>query len=323
MIPPAVATFLKGYAMGAANVIPGVSGGTVAFITGIFETLVNALKSFDASALQLLINGRLREFWAHIHGNFLLPLGVGVLVSAVSLAKLLTYLFEHHPILIWAFFFGLILASAYYVGRTVERWRAGPIIALIVGLAIAVSFALIKPTEENPATGYLILCGVVGICSMIIPGLSGSFVLILMGNYMLILDSVRELADAAASLDFAAMTGPLKIFVPVAIGAAFGLLAFSHLVSWLFRKFRNIAVALLTGFVAGSLLIIWPWKTPIHAMAANGEPLLRSSGKQIVEGYEWFLPSLANGQTWAAIGLIVLGAVVVILMESFGDQHQQ
>ena len=144
--------------MGAANVIPGVSGGTVAFITGIFETLINALKSFDLEAIQLLMKFRLKDFWQHVNGVFLVPLGLGVVISVASLAKLLGYLFDNHPVLIWALFFGLILASVYYVGKTVGRWSLGPVLTLLAGLAIAVIIALLKPASENASLGYLILC---------------------------------------------------------------------------------------------------------------------------------------------------------------------
>lgn len=304
--------------MGAANVIPGVSGGTVAFITGIFETLINALKSFDVEALQLLTKGRFKEFWNHINGAFLVPLGLGVVISVASLAKLLGYLFDNHSEMVWALFFGLILASVYYVGKTVGRWRVGPIIGLLVGLGIAVTIALLKPATENASVFYLVLCGVVGVCSMIIPGLSGSFVLILMGNYRLILDSLSDLVSAGTSFDFAAMSGPLRIFLPVIVGVVVGLVAFSHFISWLFKRFRDVAVALLTGFVAGSLMIIWPWKNPIHKIGEDGGPVLRSSGRKVVEGYEWQLPDMTP-TTWMALGLIVIGVVAVVLMENMAN----
>ncbi len=316
MIPPAIRTFIKGYAMGAANVIPGVSGGTVAFITGIFETLINALKSLDLTAIKFLTKGELARFWKHINGNFLLPLGLGVVISVASLAKLLGYLFDHHPIQIWALFFGLILASIYYVGKTVGRWGAGPLLSLLVGLAIAVGIALIKPAAQNTGLLYLTLCGVVGICSMIIPGLSGSFVLILMGNYRLILDSLSDLVSAATAFDFRAMLEPLKIFAPVMVGVVVGLIAFSHFISWLFQRFRDVAVALLTGFVAGSLMIIWPWKDSVQKFGEDGLPLLSSSGDPIVIGYEWRSPDFTQGGTWMAIGLVAIGVFLVILMEN-------
>ena len=307
--------------MGAANVIPGVSGGTVAFITGIFETLINALKSFDVAALQLLTKGRFKEFWNHINGGFLLPLGLGVVISFVSLAKLLLYLFVKHPILIWAFFFGLILASVYYVGRTVSLWSLGSIVALIVGVGVAVFISQMKPAAESSSFIYLILCGVVGICSMIIPGLSGSFVIILMGNYLLILEAVNDVRSAATSLDFAAMAGPLRIFLPVLVGVVAGLILFSHFISWLFKRFHDTAIALLTGFVAGSLMIIWPWKKELIKLGVDGEPVLRSSGRPVVEGYSWHMPEMSS-TTWFAIGLMVVGVILVVLMERLASKPE-
>lgn len=323
MIPAAVSTFLKGYAMGAANVIPGVSGGTVAFITGIFERLVNALKSFDVQAVKLLTKRDIRGFWQHIDGSFLMPLGLGVVVSVASLAKLLGYLFEHHSTLIWALFFGLILASIYYVGRTVSRWTPSAYVALVAGLCVAVGIALLKPASENDAVFYLIACGIVGVCSMIIPGLSGSFVLILMGNYFLILGALSDLVSAATSLDFQAMWPPLTIFIPVILGCVIGLVAFSHFISWLFRRFRDVAIALLTGFVAGSLMIIWPWKDELFQRAEDGSFLLKSSGEKVVIGYDWHLPSLTEPTTWWALLLIVIGALAVILMETLAPPQSR
>jgi putative membrane protein len=245
-----------------------------------------------------------------------------VVVSVASLAKLLGYLFAHHPILIWAFFFGLILASVYYVGKTVSHWGAGPILALFCGLAVAVAIAMVKPAAENTHTFYLVLCGIVGICSMIIPGLSGSFVLILMGNYFLILNALSELVSAGLSLDFGAMVGPIKIFIPVMVGVVLGLVGFSHFISWLFRRFRDVAVSLLTGFVAGSLMIIWPWKDHVYQLAEDGSPILKSDGEKVVQGYDWYLPSLAQGLTWMALGLIVIGVMLVILMERHADKAE-
>ncbi len=300
--------------MGAANVIPGVSGGTVAFVTGIFETLINALKSFDINAIQMILKGRLKDLWQHINGNFLLPLGLGVVVSLVSLAKLLGYLLDHHPILIAAFFFGLILASVYFVGKTVGRWSVGPIVGLLVGAGVAAGIALLKPATENANLLYLVVCGMIAMCSMIIPGLSGSFVLLLLGNYRLVLGAVDDFTSAAGSFKMEDLWPPLKILVPVMIGVVAGMILFSHLISWIFKRFRDVAIAVLTGFVAGSLLVIWPWKHEITQTTA--------SSKEIVEGYNWYLPQFTNGATWAAIGIIVVGVVLVAVMETLGAERE-
>lgn len=297
--------FLKGAAMGAANVIPGVSGGTVAFVTGIYERLINAVKSFGGPALGLLLRGRFREFAVQTDLAFLAPLGAGVVFAILTFAELLKYLFANHAVLVWAFFFGLILASVFYVGREVRRWSAGPVIALLLGAGIAVAVAMLKPASQNEQVWYLALCGVVAMASMIIPGISGSFVLLLMGNYQLIMiDSVSGLKSADPEA--------FRVLVPVAIGAILGMVALSHLLSWIFRRFHNVAVALLTGFVAGSLLLIWPWKEAITA-SFGSENLL----KEKVVGYEWKLPP-ADGSTLLALGAIAAGVALVCLMERFG-----
>ena len=207
--------FLKGLAMGAANVIPGVSGGTIALITGIYERLIDAIKSFDHKVLALLMKRQFREAWQAVDGTFLSAVLLGVGVSIVSLAKLLEYLLLNHELLTMAFFFGLILVSVYFVGKTVRKWSALPLIMLVVGTAIAVAIALLAPATENASFFYVFLCGIVAICSMILPGLSGSFVLIIMGNYALILGAIGR-AD-------------LAVLLPLMLGCGFGLVAFSHI----------------------------------------------------------------------------------------------
>ena len=290
--------FLKGAAMGAANVIPGVSGGTVAFITGIYERLITALKSFDVTAAKELLSGKFAVFAKRVDLMFLIWLGLGVVTSFLVLAKLLDYLFVHQKVFVWAFFFGLILASIFSVGREVRKWGASRILMLLIGTGIAVAIALLKPASENDSTVYLVLCGVAAMASMIIPGLSGSFVLLLMGNYFLVLRAVNELDIAT-------------IF-PVAIGAVVGLLALSHLLAWVFRTHHDIAVSLLTGFVAGSLLLIWPWKIEQTKSVAIGDEV-----KEVVIGYKWLAPDM-SAQTLGAVGLMVAGFLAVWMMEKAG-----
>ncbi len=302
-----LSTALKGAAMGAANVIPGVSGGTVAFITGIYERLIEAVKSCDGKAIKLILKRDWKGFIERTDFWFLMWLGVGVVFSFVTLARLFEYLFEHHAVHVWAFFFGLILASIYFVGVKVKRWGFGPVLAGIAGTAIAVAVAtLFEPAQENDSFFYLFMCGVVAMASMIIPGLSGSFVLLLMGNYELVaIKTVNKLTSGDMSA--------LQTILPVAIGSVVGLVALSHLLSWIFRRFHDVAVALLTGFVAGSLLIIWPWKTPRMAPFPDGGDAV----KEKVIGYDWELPAV-SGQTFLAIGFIVFGVVLVWLMEKYG-----
>lgn len=293
--------FLKGVAMGAANVIPGVSGGTIAFITNIYEELIRSLKSFDMNAVRLFVSFRFRLLAQHINLRFLLVLFAGVFLSIISLGRLLKYLFENFPVFVWSFFFGLILASVYFVGKNISRWNAGSLLSLITGTVIAIIIAYMNPANENPHFLYLVLCGIIAMASMLLPGLSGSFVLILLGNYQLIfLEAVPDFN--------------LGILVPVGIGSIIGFILLSRLISFLLDNFRNPTIGLLTGFILGSLIIIWPWKNPVYLMNAAGELILKN-GKPVVESYNWFRPDLMIYETWVAGLFIVLGVVMVILIE--------
>jgi putative membrane protein len=296
-------TFIKGLAMGAANVIPGVSGGTVALVTGIYERLINALKACNLSALRLLLKRDFDGFFRHIDGQFLFALLAGVGVSVFSLAKLFKFLLANHEVPTMAFFFGLILLSVWYVGRTVSQWTPGAIIALLIGIAIAVGIALLAPASENGAPLYLFVCGVVAICSMILPGLSGSFVLIMMGNYALVLGAVSSLN--------------LSVLIPIALGCAIGLVAFAQILGWVLKRFHDQTIALMTGFVAGSLVVIWPFKNKLTALIERvGKPV-----KEIVTGYDWYLPELAQSQTWIALVMAVIGMLAIWLMERLAAKH--
>jgi len=295
--------FLKGFAMGAANVVPGVSGGTVAFITGIYERLINALKSFDIKAIKLLCSFKVKEFIGHVDFLFLAALGAGVVSSGFTLASLLEKGFEKYPTYVAALFFGLILASIPSVGKMVKQWSISRYLALAIGLFIALGLAFMPEAGENTNIFYLLLCGVVAMCSMIIPGVSGSFVLLLMGNYHLVITSVNKLGkgDLAAAL---------PILMPVGVGAVVGLIALSHLLSWLFKRFHDVAVALITGFVAGSLAIIWPWKSPGEMIIKNGEEKILSYTKN--------LPQI-DAELGIALVIILVGAAVMWIVEKLGS----
>lgn len=293
--------FFKGIALGTANVIPGVSGGTIALITGIFERLIDALKSFDIKALKLLFSFKIKEFCKHTDFYFLLAVFVGVAVAIVFIAKLFGYLFANYPVYIWSYFFGLIMASVYFVGKNIAKWNAYVIINLLLGTAIAVVISLLNPLTENTNFFYLILCGVVAVCSMILPGLSGSFIMILLGNYKLVaIDSINNF--------------DLNILFPVLIGAVVGLIAFSHFLSWIFKKYRNQTLALLTGFIFGSLSILWPWKHETYLLNNIGETILRK-GNPIVVSYQKYFPDTFNFELGFAVFLIILGFLSIWLME--------
>jgi putative membrane protein len=292
MLKSSVFPFLKGAAMGAANVIPGVSGGTIALITGIFERLINAIKSFDGQALRHILKGEFKAFFRYTDFFFLVYLFAGVFAAIVSLAKLLEFLFLNYPMYVWSFFFGLVLASVYFVGKTVKNWHIAAIISFLIGAGIAISISVLTPASENQSFFYLFLCGVVAICSMILPGLSGSFVLVLMGNYQLVM------IDAVNNFD-------LEILVPVAIGAVAGLIVFSRFLSWLMKRFPDSTIALLSGFILGSLTILWPWKDEITQQFGD---------KVKVVAYDWQLPEL-NSDFALAVVFIILGILSIAITE--------
>lgn len=287
--------------MGAANVIPGVSGGTIAFVTGIYEEFIDSLKAFDTKALQLAFKFRIKDLILHLNLKFLIPLFLGVGVSLFSLGKLLDWLFVNYPVLVWSFFFGLILASVYYVSKNIRQRSVATVIAFAIGTLAALALAFLKPAEENASFIYIILCGIVAVCSMILPGLSGSFVLILMGNYQLVM------LQAVPNLN-------ISIIIPFAIGGGLGFIVLSRVISYLLHHFHDVTLSVLTGFILGSLVIIWPWKTEVYLLDDLGTPLLKD-GEHIVQGYQWFFPPFDSMQTWVSIILMVVGILSVTLLE--------
>lgn len=292
-----IANFFKGLGVGSANVIPGVSGGTIALITGIFERLINALKSCNLTAIKLFFTGKFKEFAQHIDLWFLVSVGSGVLVAVLSIARLFEFMFAEYPIYLWSFFFGMILVSIYYVGITIEKFNWKVLVSFVIGTAIALLIAFGTPAKENSNFIYLMICGAVATCSMILPGLSGSFVLVLMGNYQLIMiDAVNDLN--------------LKILLPVVVGGVVGLLAFSHLLSWIFKNYRDITIAVLTGFILGSMPIIWPWKNDVITYFGS---------EAKVTGYEYYLPEL-NLDFSIALVIMLIGAALIVLTEKMAKK---
>ncbi len=293
-----ITLFLKGLGIGAANVIPGVSGGTIALITGIFEQLINAIKSFNLTALKLIFKGNFKGFALHTNLSFLIALFLGVGIGILTFARLLDYLFTNYPIYIWAYFFGLIMASVFFVGRTISKWSFTVIFIFIIGTIIAGAISILPVATENSSFLYLLLCGIVAVCSMILPGISGSFVLILMGNYKLIM------IDAVNNLN-------MMVLVPVAIGAIVGLLGFSYFLSWIFKKFKDQTISLLIGFILGSLAILWPWKHEITEVFGD---------KIKVIGYERFLPEHFNNEVILALIYTIFGILSIWIIEKIAQK---
>ena len=257
---------LRGMAMGGADVIPGVSGGTIAFITGIYEELIRSIKSINGKLFKVLVKEGIPAAWKHINGNFLLAVGGGILVSIFSLARAISWLFSNHPMLVWAFFFGLIAGSAIYIGRKIEKWSALSGILLVAGSILAYYITIATPATTPNQMWFIFLSGAIAFCALVLPGISGAFILVLLGKYEFMLHAVRDLkADVIA------------VF---AIGGALGVVLFSNVIAWLFKNHPNATLALLSGFMIGSLNKLWPWKEVVEwRINSQGEtvPLLEKS----------------------------------------------
>lgn len=246
----------KGFAMGAANVIPGVSGGTIALLTGIFNELIGALNALlTPKAWKLLFKGNFREFWEYIHGTFLLWLGAGVVASVFSLAKLMEYVLSHHPVQTWAFFFGLILVSAVFMLADLKGKKAMDVLWLAIGAAMGAAICLLSPSTTPDAPWFIAICGAIAICTMILPGISGSFILVLLGKYDYIMGAVSNL--------------DIPVLAVFAVGCVVGIVAFSKILHWLIAHFEKQTLLVLIGFTVGSLVKVWPWADKAAYQAAN------------------------------------------------------
>ena len=292
---------LKGLAMGAADAVPGVSGGTIAFISGIYEELINTISGVNLSLITTLRKQGFKAFWKQLNGNFISALLIGIIISFVSFMKLAKYLIEYHPILIWSFFFGLIVASIYFVGKQITNWNIATVLMIIIGTVIAYYVTTIPASDVNDSPYFLFFAGALAICAMILPGISGSFILVILGAY-------KTLSDAIDVLDFK----KLALFVG---GAIVGLLSFSHVLKWLFKTYHNLTLALLTGFILGSLNKVWPWKEVLSWRTnSKGEevPLLEKS----------ISPLSFDGepQVSFAVGLMLIGFLTIILLERIGKK---
>ena len=288
--------FAKGLAMGAADVVPGVSGGTIAFISGIYDELIDSLKAVNPGTLRLLFRDGVGSFWRAINGNFLVALFAGIFTSIVSLARLVRYLLEHQPLLIWSFFFGLMIASIICVVRQQKQWRLVQILGLLAGMSLALAAAFLPPMTVNISPLTLFFSGMLAICAMILPGISGSFILLLLGVYPVIIEAVTE-ADWLILASFAA-------------GAVVGLMAFSHVLSWLLHHHRGTTLSVLIGFLVGSLPVVWPWKMELSAVSGTGRQLLLPGDYGAAVGSPLVLECL---------GLMLVGLVLVLALEFAGD----
>ncbi len=300
--------------MGAADVVPGVSGGTIAFIVGIYQELLDTIKGFNLSVFKTLKEEGIKATWKRTNASFLAVLLAGIFTSIISLAKGITYLLDTYPILLWAFFFGLIVASSVIIGRQIKEWNWKTIGMMVIGAAVAFYITIAAPSQIPDGLIYIFLSGCIAICAMILPGISGSFILLLMGAYGTVLGSISGLVDALKTVDVQLITKYGLTIGVFMLGCIVGIISFSYVLSWMFKKAYTLTMALLTGFMIGSLNKVWPWKeTTEFRINSHGEevPFLQSNVSPMnFEGI-----SGEPSQLWLAIALCVFGFLVVFVME--------
>lgn len=286
--------------MGAADVVPGVSGGTVAFITGIYEELIGSLKSIDVESIRLLTKFKIAEFWSKINGSFLIVLLSGIVTSLISLARLMTYLLDNHPIIIWSFFFGLILVSSPLILRDITKWSLGSALSFITGIVVAYLITVLSPTETPTNFLFIFFCGALAICAMILPGISGAFILLLIGKYEYMITALIEMNIPV-----------ILIFV---LGCFLGLVGFSRFLSWILTHYRFPTLALLAGFMIGSLNKVWPWKQVI-SYRLNHDGMQVPAFDRSILPWDYFNVTGQDPQVFKAILFAALGVFLVVAIE--------
>ncbi|WP_406684421.1 DUF368 domain-containing protein [Seonamhaeicola sp. MEBiC1930] len=322
---------LKGLGMGAANKVPGVSGGVVAFVAGFYEEFIYSLQKFNGKAFKLLINGRFQSFFRYINGRFICLLFLGMIISYFSVSKLLDYLIIHYELYVWSVFFGMIIGSIYYLSKDFDGWCTKAYVSLFIGIIIGISISFLDPAKENDHLLFVLFCGMISVSGMTLPGFSGSFILILLGNYVLLLvDSVNALYDTFFDVftgNFSFLDNPerirmLKILGVFTLGSVAGLITFSHILNYVLKHYRNITLSLLMGFIIGSLGVVWPWKETMYKINSSGNFILDSRGEKIIENYERFIPQL-NNETFIAIGFVIIGILTVLSLEWYGQKTRK
>lgn len=322
---------LKGLGMGAANKVPGVSGGVVAFVAGFYEEFIYSLQKVNTKAFKLLINGRFRSFYRYTNGQFLFLLILGMIISYFSVSKLLDYLIIHYELFVWSTFFGMIIGSIYFIAKDFGHWNRKYLAYLLSGVIVGVAISFLEPAKENSNLLFVFFCGIISVSGMTLPGLSGSFILILVGNYVLLLvDSVNALFDTFKNifqLDFSWIHNVeriqlLKILAVFSIGSLVGLVSLSHLLAYVLKRFKKATYAVIIGFIAGSLGVVWPWKETIYKTDALGRPITDANGRDIIQTYNRHFPTDFGTETILAISFIILGVLIVLSLDWY-DNHKR
>ena len=294
---------VKGACMGAADVIPGVSGGTIAFIMGIYDEFVGSIARIDTEAVKMLLSGRIRDFWKHINGNFLVSIVCGIGLSVIALAGLMQMLLSDHPIQTWAFFFGLIVASSIFILRGISGWKLREALFLVFGIVLGIVVCTLSPTQTPDALWFIFLSGAIAICAMILPGISGSFILLILGKYQYIMGVITDLVSGVD------LGRNLLIIGVFGIGAVVGILGFSKFLHWLLARWNKETLIVLAGFIIGSLVKVWPWSNA-EAIVTSQFPELAAMAETLPDG----IPAEIVNQYMGSADLHIIGAVIFALI---------
>jgi len=321
---------LKGIVMGTANKVPGVSGGVVAFVGGFYEEFIYSLQKINFKALKLLIGFRFKTFWSYINGNFLGLLMLGMLISYFSVSKLLDYFLAQYELYVWSLFFGMIIGSVIYISKQYDNWNLNNVIYLILGAIVGVGISMMHPAAENDNLWFVFFCGVIGVSGMTLPGLSGSFILIVLGNYVLLLvDTVNALYDSVvyiinndySFLNDVAHMRLLSVLVVFSLGSLVGLVGLSHALGLLLKKFKDQTFAVIIGFIVGSLGVVWPWKNKIYKMNSTQQLITDANGDFVLDHYERFIPDWSI-QVFIACFWVGVGVATVLYIEYIGKKSE-
>lgn len=322
---------LKGLAMGAANKVPGVSGGVIAFVAGFYEEFIFSLKRINLNSLKLLVNGRFRSLYYYTNAKFLLLLILGMVISYFSVSKLLDFLLDSYELYVWATFFGMILGSIYYISKDFEDWNRKNVIFAILGVLAGISISWLEPAAENDNLWFVFFCGIIGVSGMTLPGLSGSFILILLGNYVLLLvDSVNALYDTLAQIavwDLSFLQNDeqmrlIQVLLVFTAGSLAGLVSLSHVLGYLLKHYKSATFAVIIGFITGSLGVVWPWKEAVYRKNMEGMLVLDKNGHRIIDNYDRYLPTFSDHHTWIAISFIIIGALIVLWLAWYENRNK-
>ena len=317
--------------MGAANKVPGVSGGIVAFVGGFYEEFIYSLQKVNLKAFKLLLNGRFKAFYRYTNATFLILLITGMLISYFSISRLLDFFLAKKELYVWAAFFGMIIGSIYYISKDFEGWSKKTLAAGAIGLIVGVSISFLSPARENDNLIFIFFCGIISVSGMTLPGLSGSFILILLGNYVLLLvDSVNSLYDTFSEVfkgDFSFVKNTermstLKILAVFTLGSATGLVTLSHFLGYLLKHYKKVTTAVIIGFITGSLGVLWPWKRTIFKTDGLGNTLLDSNDDPVILNYQRYWPNIMDMETWGAIFFIVFGIFVLLSLDWYGRNRK-